>query len=177
MEKGNNCVEVRKLRHPPRLARTILPLIAPSWLMVSTLTNITAGGWKMCFFLCSFLLVYWFLISQFQEILALRWGQGSTHNVPRRPVEWERTRGSAIQRWGGDVRLGQAGGLRRSVTHHSDHRAISVCYFFPGQLVNYYDSFQMKRCADYISLLEEVRICLWKVGLRWLWSELHGRHR
>ena len=49
-----------------------------------------------------------------------------------------------------------------------------------GQLVNYYDGFKMKRCvkcADYISLLEEVRICLWKVGLRWLWSELHGRHR
>ena len=56
MEKGNNCVEVRKLPQPPRLARTILPLIAPSWLMVSTLTNITAGGWKMCFS-CSF---YWY---------------------------------------------------------------------------------------------------------------------
>ena len=56
MEKGNNCVEVRKLRQPPCLARIILPLIAPSWLMVSTLTNITAGGWKMCFS-CSF---YWY---------------------------------------------------------------------------------------------------------------------
>ena len=195
MEKGNNCVEVRKLRQPPRLARTILPLIAPSWLMVSTLTNITAGGWKMCFS-CSF---YWY--ADFPKSGYLSSSNNDGHlslSFLNFRKYWHCAGGKGQHitcpedQWNGNKREDQqynAEGVMCDWDKRVDcgdrwhiiqinHISMLFLSWESGQLVKLLWRFSNERMCQMCWLYFIIgRICLWKVGLRWLWSELHGRHR